>query len=84
MFDEGTFEEWDRQLTTTNPLDFPGYEEKVDKDRNKTGLNEGVVTGKGMIDGQETAFSVMDSSFRMGSMGSVVGEKSVVLWKTQR
>ncbi|TRM12936.1 acetyl-CoA carboxylase carboxyltransferase subunit beta [Lentibacillus cibarius] len=75
LFDEGTFEEWDKQLTTTNPLEFPGYEEKVEKDRNKTGLNEGVVTGKGLIDGQETAFSVMDSSFRMGSMGSVMGEK---------
>ncbi|RYG74894.1 acetyl-CoA carboxylase carboxyltransferase subunit beta [Lentibacillus lipolyticus] len=75
LFDEGTFVEWDRQLTTTNPLAFPGYEEKVDKDRNKTGLNEGVVTGKGIIDGQETACSVMDSNFRMGSMGSVVGEK---------
>ncbi|GAA0429527.1 acetyl-CoA carboxylase, carboxyltransferase subunit beta [Lentibacillus halophilus] len=75
LFDEETLEEWDRDLTTTNPLEFPGYEEKVDKDRQKTGLQEGVVTGKGVMNGQETAFSVMDSSFRMGSMGSVVGEK---------
>lgn len=75
LFDEGSFEEWDKQLTTTNPLQFPEYEEKIEKDRQKTGLNEGVVTGKGSIDGQMTAVSVMDSSFRMGSMGSVVGEK---------
>lgn len=75
LFDEGTFEEWDKQLTSTNPLEFPGYEEKVEKDRDKTGLNEGVVTGKGSINGQMTAFTVMDASFRMGSMGSVVGEK---------
>ncbi|SDQ43822.1 acetyl-CoA carboxylase carboxyltransferase subunit alpha [Virgibacillus subterraneus] len=75
LFDEGTFEEWDKQLTTTNPLEFPGYEEKIEKDRIKTGLNEGVVTGKGSINGQPTAFSVMDASFRMGSMGSVMGEK---------
>ncbi|WP_099158748.1 acetyl-CoA carboxylase, carboxyltransferase subunit beta [Virgibacillus ndiopensis] len=75
LFDEGTFKEWDEQLTSSNPLEFPGYEEKIDKDRKKTGLNEGVVTGKGMIDGQETAFSVMDASFRMGSMGSAMGEK---------
>ncbi|GGB27596.1 acetyl-CoA carboxylase carboxyltransferase subunit beta [Virgibacillus dakarensis] len=75
LFDEGTFQEWDKQLTSGNPLEFPGYEEKLEKDRIKTGLNEGVVTGKGMIDGQGTAFSVMDSSFRMGSMGSVMGEK---------
>ncbi|ALX48348.1 acetyl-CoA carboxylase, carboxyltransferase subunit beta [Lentibacillus amyloliquefaciens] len=75
LFDEGTFEEWDKQLTSTNPLQFPGYEEKIEKDRQKTGLNEGVVTGKGLIDGQMIACSVMDSSFRMGSMGSAMGEK---------
>ncbi|WP_163971619.1 acetyl-CoA carboxylase, carboxyltransferase subunit beta [Oceanobacillus halotolerans] len=75
LFDEDTFQEWDRQLTTNNPLDFPGYEEKIAKDREKTGLNEGVVTGKGYINGQATALSVMDASFRMGSMGSVIGEK---------
>ncbi|SHF78323.1 acetyl-CoA carboxylase, carboxyltransferase subunit beta [Ornithinibacillus halophilus] len=75
LFDEGTFQEWDHGLLSTNPLEFPDYEAKLEKDRKKTGLNEGVVTGKGSIDGQEAAFAVMDSSFRMGSMGSVIGEK---------
>lgn len=75
LFDEGTFVEWDANITSTNPLNFPDYIEKVEKDRKKTGLNEAVITGKGTIDGQETAFAVMDSNFRMGSMGSVVGEK---------
>lgn len=75
LFDEGTFQEWDKQLVSSNPLGFPGYEKKLEKDRVKTGLNEGVVSGTGLIEGQATAFSVMDSSFRMGSMGSVMGEK---------
>ncbi|MCD5323839.1 MULTISPECIES: acetyl-CoA carboxylase, carboxyltransferase subunit beta [Pontibacillus] len=75
LFDEHTFEEWDQNIVTENPLGFPGYLEKVEKDREKTGLNEAVVTGKGKMDGLETAFAVMDSRFRMGSMGSVVGEK---------
>ena len=75
LFDEGTFVEWDKQLKSKNPLEFPEYMEKVDQDRKKTGLNEAVVTGKGLIGGQPTAFSVMDARFRMGSMGSVVGEK---------
>lgn len=75
LFDEGTFEEWDEQLISSNPLDFPDYEEKLEKDRKKAGINEAVVTGKGIIDGNATAFAVMDASFRMGSMGSVVGEK---------
>src|SRR5690625_7982547 len=62
-------------MTSSNPLSFHDYEEKIEKDRKKTGLNEGVVTGKGLIDGQATAFAVMDAGFRMGSMGSVIGEK---------
>lgn len=75
LFDEGTFEEWDAHIKTNNPLAFPDYEDKIKKDQIKTGLNEAVVTGKGLMNGQPTAFSVMDASFRMGSMGSVVGEK---------
>ncbi len=48
---------------------------KLEKDREKTSLNEAVVTGKGTIGGHPAVVAVMDSSFRMGSMGSVVGEK---------
>lgn len=75
LFDASTFEEWDKDLTTANPLDFPEYLEKIEKDQKSTGLNEAVVTGKGLINDIPTAFAVMDASFRMGSMGSVVGEK---------
>ncbi|HLR16097.1 MAG TPA: acetyl-CoA carboxylase, carboxyltransferase subunit beta [Bacillota bacterium] len=75
LFDADTFEEWDAHVQTSNPLDFPDYLEKIEKDREKTKLSEAVVTGKGMMDNRPVAFSVMDSRFRMGSMGSVVGEK---------
>jgi len=75
LFDEHTFEEWDEHLVSNNPLKFPEYEEKLKGDQQKTNLKEAVVTGKGLIDGQPTSFAVMDARFRMGSMGSVVGEK---------
>ncbi|WP_243386070.1 acetyl-CoA carboxylase, carboxyltransferase subunit beta [Bacillus kexueae] len=75
LFDEGTFEELDRTLSSKNPLNFPSYLEKLEKDRQKTNLNEAVVTGEGEINGFPVVVAVMDSSFRMGSMGSVVGEK---------
>lgn len=73
--DEGSFIEFDKGMTSANPLNFPGYEEKVEKDQAKTGLNEAVVTGTAKINGIEFGIGVMDSRFRMGSMGSVVGEK---------
>ena len=73
--DEGTFVEFDKGMTSANPLDFPGYIEKVEKDQQKTGLNEAVVTGTSELDGIKYGVAVMDARFRMGSMGSVVGEK---------
>ena len=75
LFDEGSFEEMDKGMQSANPLDFPDYLEKLDKDRSKAGINEAVVTGTGIIGGFETGVAVMDARFRMGSMGSVVGEK---------
>lgn len=75
LLDEGSFEEWNQEMPFSNPLDFPGYEKKVDAAREKTGLNEAIVTGKGRIDGFETAIGVCDARFMMSSMGHVVGEK---------
>lgn len=75
LFDEDTLQSMDDQLKSENPLQFPSYMEKVELDAIKTGLNEAVLTGIGKIDGQEVAIAIMDAHFRMGSMGSVVGEK---------
>lgn len=73
--DEGRFFEFDSDLISVDPLSFPDYLDKVEKDREKTGLNEAVLTGEGSIFGHPVVLGVMDSRFRMGSMGSVVGEK---------
>ncbi|RGU95446.1 acetyl-CoA carboxylase carboxyl transferase subunit alpha [Clostridium sp. AF15-17LB] len=73
--DEGTFEEWDKGLTTRNPLDYKGYEEKLEALKEKTGLEEAVITGRACIDGTEAVIAVCDGRFLMASMGEVVGEK---------
>lgn len=75
IIDEGTFIEFDRTMTSANPLDFPGYDKKLEDLKEQTGLNEAIVTGKGKLNGEEVIIGVMDSRFMMGSMGSVVGEK---------
>jgi len=73
--DKNSFEELDYDMTSTDPLDFEGYKEKLKKDKENTGLEEAVVTGIGKVSGQQCVIAVMDSKFRMGSMGKVVGEK---------
>ncbi len=75
LLDEGSFIEFDHDMISENPLGFPDYLEKLKKDQAKTGINEAVVTGEGSIEGNRMILAIMDSSFRMGSMGSVVGEK---------
>ncbi|ARF16369.1 acetyl-CoA carboxylase subunit beta [Sporosarcina ureae] len=75
LFDDNSFESMDDHLKTENPLNFPSYTEKVEADAKATGLNEAVLTGVGTIQGTQVAVAVMDAHFRMGSMGSVVGEK---------
>ncbi|RID86451.1 acetyl-CoA carboxylase carboxyltransferase subunit beta [Peribacillus asahii] len=75
LFDEGSFTEYDQEMISVNPLEFPDYLEKVEKDRKKANINEAVVTGVGTINGHTISAAIMDSNFRMGSMGSVVGEK---------
>jgi acetyl-CoA carboxylase carboxyl transferase subunit beta len=75
IIDEGTFEELDAGLSSKNPLNFPGYEDKLEKSMNSTEIREAVITGKGKINGEDLMLGVMDSGFMMGSMGSVVGEK---------
>lgn len=73
--DEGSFEEWDSDLQGGNPLEYKGYEEKLEKLQEKTGLSEAVITGKAKIDGRETVIGVCDGRFLMASMGEAVGEK---------
>ncbi len=73
--DKGTFKEICRSITSGDPLDFPGYGEKLSEARKKTGLREAVICGTGRIDGIKAVLCFMDSRFFMGSMGSAVGEK---------
>nr|WP_287428719.1 acetyl-CoA carboxylase, carboxyltransferase subunit beta [Mogibacterium sp.] len=73
--DPGSFREFGRSIRGGNPLGFPGYTEKIQGMRDKTNLNDAVVTGTAKIHGRRTVLVVMDNRFMMGSMGMAVGEK---------
>lgn len=73
--DAGSFEEWDADLPLCDPLGFPEYREKLESTREKTGLQDAVVTGRAQIAGMDVAIGVMEPGFRGGSMGYVVGER---------
>jgi acetyl-CoA carboxylase carboxyl transferase subunit beta len=68
-------------IETTDPLDFPGYAGKLAATKARTGLDEAVLTGRAVIDGVPVALGIMDASFIMASMGTVVGEKITQLFE---
>ena len=76
--DKGSFEEYWNDMMSADPLNFKDrikYTERIESEQKKTNLNEAATVGKGLIEGKEVIFGVTDSTFIMGSMGSVVGEK---------
>jgi acetyl-CoA carboxylase carboxyl transferase subunit beta len=78
MLDDGTFEEWDAELSPVDPLAFRDkkpYAERLKAEQARTGMRDAALTGSGMIRARRVAFGVTDSAFIMGSMGSVVGER---------
>lgn len=73
--DKNSFVEYDADMLSCNPIDFPEYEKKQAELRDKTGLSDAIVTGECTIKGISVVIGVMDSHYMMASMGSVVGEK---------
>lgn len=81
LVDEGTFQEWDAELVSLDPLGFPEYAGRYRQAVQRTGRREAALTGRGRIGGVEAAVGVLDFDFLGGSMGSVVGEKVARLFE---
>lgn len=79
--DKGSFLELFAGIVSDNPLQFPGYTEKLETVRNISGEAEAVVCGTAEIGGRKCCLFVMDPGFMMGSMGSAVGEKITALFE---
>ena len=73
--DKESFVEFDKDMMSKNPIDYPEYDEKQAELRKSTGLKDAVITGEAKIKGSSVIIAVMDSRYMMASMGSVVGEK---------
>nr|WP_154118187.1 acetyl-CoA carboxylase, carboxyltransferase subunit beta [Paenibacillus monticola] len=75
MLDPEGFTQFDSEMTSVDPLHFPGYASKLEQQQLKTGQLDAVITGQGTIGGHPVIVAVMNFEFFSGSMGSVVGEK---------
>jgi acetyl-CoA carboxylase carboxyl transferase subunit beta len=75
LLDDAQFEEFDVDLESADPLEFPGYKKKMKEAQQKMQMKDAVVYGLTKIGGHPLVFAAMDFGFMGGSMGSVVGEK---------
>lgn len=75
VLDEGEILEYDRDMISLDPLDFPGYKEKLVKSAEVSGMNDAIITGEGMIGGFPVVIGIISFDFFQGTLGSVVGEK---------
>lgn len=78
LFDEGKFTEFNRSMSSSDPLKFQDtkkYPDRIKAGQKKTGLKDAIRTAYGKSDGKEMVIACMDFAFIGGSMGSVVGEK---------
>ena len=75
ILDPGSFQELEEKLAPSDPLDFPGYPEKLESLEEETGLRDAAVAAVGKVRDHKAVFVVLDSRFLMGSMGTAVGEK---------
>ena len=78
MTDEGSFEEFDAGVKSTDPLKFvdsAAYPDRIKKYEKESGLPEAVICGTGRLNGIVVSLAVMDFRFCGGAMGAAVGEK---------
>lgn len=73
--DKGSFQELFAEIDYSDPITFPGYEEKIETAKSLSKEKEGVVCGTATIGGEECCIFAMEPYFMMGSMGTAVGEK---------
>ena len=78
MLFDGAWEEHDRGLRSTDPLQFTDtkpYRKRLETTIAATGMNDAVITATGNIHGVRCSVAAMEYGFIGGSMGVVVGEK---------
>ena len=81
IVDKDSFHEMYSGIKSNNPLNFPGYQDKIETVQVASGEEEAVVCGTATIGKQKCCLFVMESYFMMGSMGIAVGEKITALFE---
>ena len=78
LFDNGTYEEFDRDLVSSDPLNFVDsktYKDRLRSTQAATSLPDAIISAAGNVNGRRINICALELRFIGGSMGAVVGEK---------
>ncbi len=78
IFDKGTFCETNTEIKSADPLQFEDtkpYPQRIEEGDRKSGLNDSVTSGYGLVNGRNLSVALMNFNYIGGSLGSVAGEK---------
>jgi len=75
LADRGTFEPFNDDLRSRDPLGYPDYMKALIKAGERSGSDESVTTGRARIKGHEVELAIFDFAFMGGSMGEAAGER---------
>ncbi|MCF8383410.1 MAG: acetyl-CoA carboxylase carboxyl transferase subunit alpha/beta [Chlorobium sp.] len=70
-----------RHIADLDILDFPGYRQKIEEARHKTGAVSSFITGDGTIEGEAVVFCATNFNFLGGSFCMSTGEK---IWQAAK
>ena len=77
VLDPGSWTSWDTPVVQPEPRS-PEYERELQQARERTGLDEAVLTGSGTIAGRPVAVIACEFAFLAGSIGVAAAERLVV------
>ncbi len=78
LLDDGRWEEYDRDLVSTDPLEFVDqrpYKERLAAMQQATSLKDALIAASGRLKARPVQICVLELKFIGGSMGAVLGEK---------
>lgn len=77
VFDKGSVMEFNAEIESGNPLNFPGFSARIAAAQQKTGCKSGCMTFEARIDGIKMVVAMLMGTFRGGSFGAAEGYKFV-------
>ncbi|MBW2505606.1 MAG: acetyl-CoA carboxylase carboxyl transferase subunit alpha/beta [Deltaproteobacteria bacterium] len=77
LFDPDSIKVFNTEICSLNPLNYPGYEERLNLARDRTGRDSANITFYAKVMDMDLVVSMLYNDFRNGTVGAAEGEKFV-------